>query len=178
MIIVEGPDGGGKTTLIKQILNQYPSLKRAPRASEGVAGPVSDLFDWTSRDVNSWDIRPLSVYDRHPVISEYIYGPIIRESLDERFHTSGLRRRVSRTALVIVCLPPLEVVRASVSDERDMPGVATHIDAIWHLYASLRACWPGWSGLLFHDYTRAGGDLSQIFAYINHHREHWSYSVD
>lgn len=176
---MEGPDGGGKSTLIKQIFTQFPTIKRAARASEGVSGPVDDLYDWAVHDMAGWWNQPMAIYDRHPLVSEYIYGPICRGTMDPRFHDTGLRRRMARTALVIVCLPPLKVVRSSVSDERDMPGVATHIDAIWHCYASLKSCWAGQSGLLYYDYTKSSDrDLSQVFAYVNHHRDTWSYRVD
>lgn len=178
MIIVEGPDGGGKTTLIERILAQYPrTLQLHARASEGVSGPVPDLYEWALKDLNTWGQQPLSVYDRHPLISEYIYGPIVRGVMDPRFHTTSLRRHLARRALVIVCLPSLGAVRASVSDDRDMPGVRTHIDAIWTSYASLGACWPVATGLLYHNYERAK-DLSQVFAHINYHEAHWRYHVD
>lgn len=177
MIIVEGPDGGGKSTLVEDILSHFPKLARHPRASEGVDGPVPNLYEWAHDDVHSWPSQPLSVYDRHPLVSEYIYGPICREGMDKRFHTTPLRRQLARRALVIVCLPPLGAVRASVSASRDMPGVTTHIDAIWHSYASLRATWPVSTGLLYYDYT-VRPDMTQVLAHIHHHIASWSYQYE
>lgn len=178
MIILEGPDGGGKTTLLNQLAGSFPSIARHARASEGVAGPVKDLYEWAHEDVWSWMGQPLSFYDRHPLISEYIYGPITRGTMDARFHTTPLRRRFAQRALVIVCLPPLEVVRRSVSAERDMPGVSTHIDPIWHLYASLRATWPVSSGLVFYDWTQTrvperNSTMDALRTLIHHHRTEW-----
>lgn len=178
VILIEGPDGSGKTTLLKRLADFYPSIAIHARASEGVNGPVKDLYEWAHDDVWSWGQQPLSFYDRHPLISEYIYGPIIRGTMDARFHTTPLVRRVAHRALVIVCLPPLGVVRRSVSASRDMPGVTTHIDAIWHLYASLRATWPSSTGLLYYDWTASRApsrhnDISDIHAAINSHRADW-----
>lgn len=177
MIILEGPDGGGKTTLLKRLSEFYPSIPVHARASEGVDGPVKDLYEWAHDDVSTWFGQGLHFYDRHPLISEYIYGPLVRGGMDDRFHTTELRRRLARRALVIVCLPPLAVVRRAVSAERDMPGVTTHIDAIWHSYAALRATWPVSTGLIFYDYTglRLNYDPSHagIHAAINSHRADW-----
>lgn len=177
MIILEGPDGGGKTTLLERLCKEYPSIARHERASEGIKGPVADLYDWAHNDVWSWHKQPLSFYDRHPLISEYIYGPVVRGGLDARFHTTPLRRRVASRALVIVCLPPLQTVRRSVSADRDMPGVTTHIDTIWHAYASLRATWSCSTNLITYDYTQtrvaSSTDLDGIRAAINSHRTEW-----
>ena len=176
MIILEGPDGGGKTTLLETLLMKYPSIAMHERASEGVKGPVAGLYEWTHRDLHTWDMQTLSFYDRHPLVSEYIYGPIIRGTIDPRFHGTPLRRRLARRALVIVCLPPLDTVRASVSADRDMPGVTTHIDAIWTSYASLRATWPVSTGILYYDWTARrvmSDELDYIFASINCHRTEW-----
>lgn len=183
MIVVEGPDGAGKTTLLEKLRDQYPSIPLHERASDGVKGPVPDIYEWAHRDVHSWARQPLSFYDRHPLISEYIYGPLIRNTIDARFHTTPLRLTLARRALVIVCLPPLAVVRRSVSDERDMPGVTARIDAIWTLYASLRAMWPVATGLHYYDWTGTrvpsrSTPLDGLFAAINAHRNARSYIPD
>lgn len=182
MIILEGPDGGGKTTLLNQLVESFPGIAVHPRASTSgpEGGPLKDpdLYTWAHNDVWSWAEQPLSFYDRHPLISEYVYGPSIRGTMDPRFHTTPLRRRLAQRALVIVCLPPLEVVRRSVSAERDMPGVSTHIDIIWHLYASLRATWPVSSGLVLYDWTQTclptrNTTLEALRVLIHHHRIEW-----
>jgi hypothetical protein len=173
VIVLEGPDGGGKTTLLRQLVSMYPNIPVHSRASSsGVAGgPVANLYEWAVLDVQSWRRKPLHFYDRHPFVSEYVYGPTCRGIMDDRFHTTRLRRSFARDALLIVCLPPLEAVRASVSAERDMVGVSTHIDAIWHLYASLRATWTHPAGLLFYDYTR--DTIHRLVPHINAHVTRW-----
>lgn len=171
MIIVEGPDGGGKTRLLDRLTEHYTSIPVHPRASEGVDGPVKDLFEWAHKDVTTWRDKGLHFYDRHPLISEYIYGPTVRGHVDPRFYTTALRRRLVHRALIIVCLPPLCVVRASVNNERDMPGVMTHIDTIWSLYASLTAQLPT-VGVVRYDFTE--DDYTDLFPHINSHRTHWS----
>ncbi len=179
MIVLEGPDGGGKTTLLEQLCEEFPDLVVHPRASSSgpTGGPVADLYGWAREDVNSWFDRPLGFYDRHPLVSEYIYGPVCRGRIDPQFHATSLRRDFARRALLVVCLPPLEAVRASVSDDRDMPGVVTGIDAIWTLYASLRACWPVSTGIVHYDWTEPDAVVPVVHR-IATHRERWSNTYD
>ena len=176
MIIVEGPDGSGKTMLLETLMAQYPSIPLHDRASRSGpdGGPVDDLYGWAMRDIRSWRDDPVQFYDRHPLVSEYIYGPIIRGSVDYRFLNTPYRRFLERRALTIVCLPPLEAVRSSVSAERDMLGVVAHIDAIWTLYASLSATWSAGPGLSLITYDWTTQDPSVLFPHINSHRIHWS----
>lgn len=175
MIIVEGPDGGGKTTLLRNLMQQFPSIPLHERASRSGSegGPVDHLYDWAHTDVMSWNAQPLSFYDRHPLISEYIYGPVIRQSIDAKFLDTNLRRLLMRRALVIVCLPPLDAVRRSVSAERDMPGVRTHIDTIWELYASLGAYAPTSFSIRYYDYTKHN-PTDTLYPYIYDHATYWS----
>lgn len=176
MIILEGPDGGGKSTLLEALTLQYPSIPVHARASSSGAdgGPVADLYDWAAKDVSTWREQGVHFYDRHPLISEYIYGPVVRGTMDPRFLTTGLRRKVQHRALIVMCLPPLDAVRASVSAERDMPGVTTHIDTIWHLYASLRAQLPG-VAVEPYDYTKDKPE--KLFPPINSHRNYWKVTL-
>lgn len=173
MIILEGPDGGGKTTLLKELLNLFPEIPVHERASRSGpdGGPVEDLYEWAERDVTSWPKKGVHFYDRHPLVSEYIYGPVIRERMDPRFHTTGLRRRVAHRALTIVCLPPLGAVSASVSAERDMPGVHTRIATIWELYASLTATWSNGATMRRYDYTEH--DPTALVGPIRDHLNYW-----
>lgn len=174
MIILEGPDGGGKSILAGQLLDAFPNLEMRARSIPDKDGPRDgpELFDWAEADVRSWWSARLGIYDRHPLVSEYIYGPIVRGCIrDPRFLTTGLRRRLVANTLLVVCLPHLSVVRASVSDDRDMPGVAAHIDALWHAYASLRATWDRPEGLLIYDYTTMLPD--RLFPHIRSYCYRW-----
>ena len=148
MIVLEGPDGGGKTTLLEAITKRYPDIVQAPRACTPVGGPVENLFDWATRDVDSWPLRPFSVYDRHPLISEYVYGNSARKKPEKDFTTkkaATLRQVMYHQALVIFCLPPLKVVRENVQANapEQMAGVVENITKIYQMYAFLARTWPG-----------------------------------
>lgn len=154
MIIVEGPDGAGKSTLVGQLAEEF-NLPVHERASHGRDGPVSNLFEWAQNDVVSMPYQPLSIYDRHPLISEYVYGPICRATLPPGFATPNaqlLLRMMAPRVLVVMCKAPQERLRASVSDDRDMPGVTEHIERIASAYDGLRVFWPG--QCISYDYTK------------------------
>jgi hypothetical protein len=159
VIIVEGPDGGGKSSLVSKLMVEF-GLPLHERASEGAAGViVPDLYEWAHRDVVSMPHQPLQIYDRHPLISEYVYGPICRAALPPGFATPNahvLVRMMAPLVLVVVCRPPNERLRASVSDQRDMPGVVEHVERIASAYDALRIFWPGRT--IGYDYTTDQSD--------------------
>lgn len=73
IIIVEGPDGAGKTTLINKLLTQYPHAKTyhfgAPAKGE------DQLLRYALPMINSPD--DMLIYDRS-WYSEFVYGPVMR----------------------------------------------------------------------------------------------------
>jgi hypothetical protein len=165
MIIVEGPDGAGKTNLIARMTNEL-GIPVHERHAGSRDGPIENLWDWTSRDLASWEGSDVMIYDRHPLISEYIYGPAIRGRLAWGFtHPSahGMRRRMEQQCLLILALPDFHTVERNVqaTEEDQLEGVSTKIEFIYWSYAALRSSWNGW--MVDYDYPRsfdpAGNDL-------------------
>lgn len=157
MLILEGPDGGGKTTLVKRLSSEL-NLPVHERACTSDGGPVDDLFKWAYRDAVSMPDQPMAIYDRHPLISEYIYGPIARHYLLPEFRSPkahALMRLMAAQVHVVFCIPPLEAVVANLSRETStqMPGVVENIARIHAMYQTLAMFWPGESTT--YDYTAA-----------------------
>ncbi len=74
MIILEGPDNAGKTVLSQQLMHDLGMVTvKSP-------GPMEDLSQWSKWMY--WSMvqkaRRYTIYDRHPFISEPIYGPTCR----------------------------------------------------------------------------------------------------
>lgn len=140
MIVLEGPDGGGKTTLMNHLQDVF-GLHVAARFASSDEGPKDNLDQLVIKDmVNYWDGSEVRLYDRHPFISEFIYGPIIRgkvkDGLDRR-NMLGYRAMFDMKALVILCVPPFEVAYRNVTQEKDfpqMPGVEREFDRIYTGY--------------------------------------------
>lgn len=147
-LVLEGPDGGGKTRLAQALLAQWPHLLMGKKASTSLKGPIKNLAAWT---IHEFDVMEASsgviVYDRHPVISEPIYGPIARDSAQPGFSPSpwlsSARLKMYKLTYVIWCIPPLEQVQKAVAADRDMPGVTDNIEAIHKAY---RNAWLEWGG--------------------------------
>lgn len=161
-IIVEGPDGAGKTTLIQELQFIHPGLEIHPRFCTSTGGPIDNLAEAVFRDIDVVARPTNQIYDRHPVISEYIYRTAIDISggpadvfLSDQM--KRVRERIARHSLVIWCLPPFQTVFNNVIEDDaaggQMSGVLDNIHQIYNLYQQHRIFWPGRYATVF-DYTR------------------------
>lgn len=158
-VIVEGPDGAGKTNLVRELVDHL-GIPQHPRFVQSTGGPPRNLDALVMADLVSPMYGPdhPHVYDRHPLISEPIYGPIIRGGVDGMFRLvpwlDRCRKKLQGRAVVVFCLPPWEEVQNNVvnPDIEQMDGVAQEIWDIYNAYAQLYDRWGG--PKLAHDYTR------------------------
>jgi hypothetical protein len=139
VIIVEGPDGGGKSTLV-QTLSQELNFPVAERVVGSDTKPLTDIVKWTENNVSQG--FQLVIFDRHRLISEPIYSPF-RDGeppasfLDISWLGDMMWRFYQCKPIIIYALPPLEVVRANVFDpSNDNAYVAEWIN---HIYAGYLA---------------------------------------
>ncbi|AGI12317.1 thymidylate kinase [Mycobacterium phage FF47] len=145
-IIVEGPDGAGKTTLIQELQYLFPGLEVHPRFCTSTGGPIANLSEAVFKDVQA---RPTHfIYDRHPVVSEYVYRTCVppAEGPSGAFLSDSMmriRQRIARHSLMIWCLPSLTAVMTNIMDDDQMPGVRENITKIYNLYQQHRVFWPG-----------------------------------
>ena len=133
LIIVEGVDGSGKTTLI-QNFRQVASRLCWLLFRSGPPQGTEDLVDTVRYIERSSLFSVPLIVDRHPLISETIYGPIVRgKSLIEDYWTRdrALQRVVDTAVRVIHCRPPMEDIEKLARREKQMPGV---LDNLWILY--------------------------------------------
>lgn len=137
MVIVEGPDGAGKSTLIADLMERF-KISTAPRVVSKDAEAMVDLKVWVEQNIAEG--FQYKIFDRHRLISEYIYGPLLRKEqqpgfTDLAWSTVMLHRLYTTVEpIVIYCLPPLEVVRANVLRDPENKVVAEHIDAMYAAY--------------------------------------------
>lgn len=165
MVIVEGPDGGGKTTLVTRLVEEL-GVQVMPRACTSDNGPIAELWQWVDSDM----ARPAhdrGLYDRHPLISEPIYGPLIRGYLPERFSdVEWLSNRLSmlrlKRPLIIFCLPPWPVVDLNVRSGHQpttehLRGVLQTSRQLYDLYVHRAAIAAGDGLTWVWDYTQDTG---------------------
>ena len=135
MIIVEGPDNSGKSTLIKSLIKDFNLL-----LAEKPHGPpqnVNDLIYRSSKLLLKQDQKRYIV-DRHPLISEKVYGPALRNkdlweekkltycSFMDILNDSSLAGSV----FIIYCRPPNEVVLNLSTHEVKGYDTAEHLEAL------------------------------------------------
>jgi hypothetical protein len=179
MIILEGPDGSGKTTLMQELVMDH-GFKQRPRFSTH-SGPLDNLYRRVYQDLEKVmsGTEECGVYDRHSLMSEYIYGQIRPDSeINPDFLWPGaadMVRALSSRCLLVLCLPPLHVVTENVlkEDTEQMVGVRENIFRMYQAYQVMRIFWPSQNRLITYDYT---SDLSRRTAIsrINLHRAEWN----
>lgn len=138
MLIVEGPDGAGKSRLVKRLHDEleWPVAARAVGAD---TKPLVDMAAWTDENLKRGFHE--TIYDRHRLISEPIYGPWVRRELGEGFQDVhrltqwlGLFDAMLEDGMILLvyCLPPLDEVMKNLEDDDDgqnerlrdeMPGI-------------------------------------------------------
>src|SRR4051812_422488 len=117
MLIVEGPDGSGKSTLVKR-LHRDLGLPIAKKVVSSDTKPKVDLAKWTEESISRG--FQFTIFDRYRLISEPIYGPILRNRQNPSFIDLGwlsdqMWRFYASHPIVIYCLPPLSTVLENVS---------------------------------------------------------------
>lgn len=167
MIVVEGPDGSGKTTLIREIQAQF-SVTIAPRVVSKDAEAMVDLKKWVEEDNKK--LGQGVVYDRHRLISETIYGPILRDHPEPGFDdlewlASQMQWFYRKKPVIIYCLPPQYVVLDNASS---LPRHATveHARKIYRAYTARAAVDIGCGRAVHFDYTNPH-HLKPLMGYIN-----------
>jgi len=87
MIVVEGVDNSGKSTLIKALQVVFP--ERPVQGSEGPPKYKGEMDERVARYI----MQPANtIYDRHPCVSQPIYGTM-RSHLDPILSAFHLLRR-------------------------------------------------------------------------------------
>lgn len=158
-IVLEGPDGGGKTTLAA-VISRATGMQVIP--GEGPAKSPEEINDRVRRmlDLNG------VIFDRHPVVSSGVYevasGRGWRPTLDlkDAFY--------DQLNLIIYCRPDLEEGQRRMTfdpdeDPRQVRLVRRNYDTIHGLYDQ-------WATRHAHYIYRIGDNRLDIMNSINGHR--------
>lgn len=164
MIIVEGPDGAGKSTLVKNLLARYPNMREGPRGTKDrsllYTVAVPDTFGAINRAIRATGgvcmkggRRDLCIWDRL-YFSEMVYAPIADRPCEFSPGQQDLINSLLETigCPIILCLPPLEVVKANAMAAEQMKGVKENIEGIWRAYDDLYYVMPDQTTV--YDYTK------------------------
>jgi thymidylate kinase len=130
IIVVEGTDNAGKTTLALSIAKQmkaiYVKSENIPPKNEYL-NQYSFILTAASEYGNG-----IVISDRHHAVSEPIYGPLVRgaSSIDVQQAEFQLRS----IEVFIFCRPPNERITKTMNERKQMAGVDRNIDKIIERY--------------------------------------------
>ena len=164
MLIIEGPDGSGKTTLISQIEERL-GVTKEPRAVTSSAEVLIPMGEYATTEIEKGFGR--RIYDRFNLISSPFYAmlpnPTFRdEMLDQKWLQDTWIKFRQLSPVIIVCLPSLEVVKANCLADDTSKVAQKDIELVYWLYHNFAAQYP-WVAVVY-DYTKNDmSDLEYIF---------------
>lgn len=165
-IVIEGMDGSGKTTLVKELTDFLgdngdfvPGYNRQPE-------PKSEMDQWWMEQLARHPVGKVVVHDRF-FYPELIYGPILRGYVKGSSSTLNYVREFLRAyALLIYCRPPTEVLKKGVEVEFQMEGVKNMFNDLLIAYDKLMIEEaPSYNGrFLIYDWSKknAFNNLAQV----------------
>lgn len=184
MIIVEGPDGAGKTTLVERLCQMYGMIV-------GKRGTTNRDLLWTVTVPDTMRALGMAVdgttapkiWDRL-YYSDFVYAPLgttprpVAFNASQQVHVDKIIEALR--CPIIVCLPPKPIVMENTSNERhQMPGVKERIEQIYDEYHRMTYR-PGDARKAFpdhrrvYDYSDEGNDehiLDEIEDYLDERQE-------
>lgn len=156
IVIVEGPDGSGKTTLLRNLREQSRNYFWIASSS----GRPRTLFQL--EQALHWLGQALYlgipiVCDRFPLLSEEVYGPILRgASLLDRLSTGSKEEYahlLAQVKRVIYCRPPTRVIVQNLKSNPQLEGVRDKISRIIMQYDDIIGSITDTVPVVSYDYT-------------------------
>ena len=156
LFVVEGPDGAGKTTLIKQLeeaLSWHTEVVHH--------GPYLDRSDVQLRNIyhNSF-VRTMGERKHNVIldrswVSEVMYGTVVRDG--SRISNADIKRFELHMRNVggayIMCMPPVETCLANYAARKEMEYLENEesLRTIYGLYDTFKTD----QKMFYHDYTKS-----------------------
>lgn len=156
MIIVEGPDGAGKTTLVERLVREGHFTHVEPRAVTASAEKIKPIGDYIQEELDrgfGWRL-----YDRFALISSPMYISLPNRTFSEQMlDMLWLRNAYYKFRLidpvVIYCLPPFDVVMQNVALDESSKVMHEQAENIYWSYHAFIARDDFHSSRMIYDYT-------------------------
>ena len=139
-IIVEGMDGGGKTTLIERLQEKFHNLEyiRNPK------GPDQDFDVWWPEQLDRGKSPIVPIHDRF-FYSEIVYGPTLRGHITANDNLVQNSLWFLRShAFLIYARPHSDTLREGFKNRKQMEGVEEQFTKLLEAYDTLMALEASW----------------------------------
>lgn len=173
-VIIEGPDGAGKSTLIERLVDVNGPLVRSlvgahlymPLRVQAGEGPPKYPREINERTLRYLDMKH-TIFDRHPCVSQPIYGEMRKLTFAgavEEILPSSLLHFYEQDNLFIYCRAQ-RLMRHVVKAHEDLKHVAT----VEEKYALLVDMYDKWAAMRANLTYRIGDDIDAVAAFIAVH---------
>lgn len=119
MIVLEGPDGGGKSTLASVLahMTKWPII--------GSEGPPKGTIEFIERLERYHALPTTVICDRHPVISDPIYAKAFGRDTFVRYE--DLFRFLNRNTFIVYCVSPTGELGPQDNPHADTPEYVSQL---------------------------------------------------
>jgi GTPase SAR1 family protein len=181
LIVIEGMDGTGKTTLAKKLQEKFPQFEyQKPVPSEGPEGQTADyMINWMADRFKEIRSGANYIMDRINLVSEEIYGPICRggsrlgaDSITNVRMIDLMSKFFSLHPIIIYCRPDNDTIIDNLKNDGvfQMSGVLENSEKLIDAYDRFFGAWEkAGVPVIVYDYTEdsnAVGLINQITAKI------------
>lgn len=138
MIVVEGLDNTGKTTLVSKVLEEFPELIYRP--SIGNKHDLNVIQEQAHDEAFFWDKLKYTIADRSRLISEFIYNPVLQgRALAFTFHSflEMFGSFLQQENLVILCHRNRLQLGSTFDEREQLSGVRQHLGDLDNQYSAL-----------------------------------------
>ena len=141
MLVVEGPDGAGKSTMV-QFLTKTLGFPVEPKIVASDTTSTANKKAWTEEQINRGFGK--RIYDRFCLISEPIYNSIMKPHPEPGYDDPAWMcpwtwRFYSQRPVIIWCMPALDIVKNNILQDENNQVIVPYIDKIYGAYAARMA---------------------------------------
>lgn len=176
MIIIEGCDNTGKTSLQQQVLERYPNMMtgyKQERPPEDKQSYMDRFWDFLGKSNGS--TRNM-VFDRF-YFSELVYGPLLRGNVIFSPSENRMVRHLinEKSPLIIYCYRSPEQILSTFDEREQLEGVQERVTTIVNLYNEVFISWVGRENFVIYDYgnllsvAQAWLKIEQYAGYHDHY---------